>query len=92
MPKMLDPFRFLLVAVAGWMNQQQQHAIEYLREENRILRAQLGSRRLRLTDDERRSSAAKSPATRKKDAGGNGNDCHAGDIAELAPQPHRRQI
>ena len=50
---------FCLIAVAGWMNQQQQHAIEYLREENRILRAQLGSRRLRLTDDQRRSLAAK---------------------------------
>jgi putative transposase len=59
MTRTLDPFRFLLLAVAGWMNQQQQHAIEYLREENRILRAQLGSRRLRLTDDERRSLAAK---------------------------------
>jgi hypothetical protein len=59
MPKTLDPFRFLLVAVAGWMNQQQQHAIEYLREENRILLVQLGSRRLRLTDDQRRSLAAK---------------------------------
>src|ERR1700728_4848915 len=55
----LDPFRFLLFAVAGWMNQQQQHAIEYLREENRILRAQLGSRRVRFTDDQRRSLAAK---------------------------------
>jgi transposase InsO family protein len=41
------------------MNQQQQYAIEYLHEENRILRAQLGSRRLRLTDDQRRSLAAK---------------------------------
>ena len=40
MPKTLDPFRFLLLTVAGWMNQQQQHAIEYLREENRrFLRA-----------------------------------------------------
>jgi hypothetical protein len=29
------PFRFLLIAVAGWMNQQQQFAIDYLREENR---------------------------------------------------------
>jgi hypothetical protein len=29
----LGPFRFLLVAVAGWMNQQPQYAIEYLREE-----------------------------------------------------------
>jgi hypothetical protein len=58
MPRTLDPFRFLLIAVAGWMNQQQQHAIEYLREENRILRAQLGSRRLRLSDHQRRSLAA----------------------------------
>jgi len=41
------------------MNQRQQHAIEYLREENRILRAQPGSRRLRLTDDQRRCLAAK---------------------------------
>src|ERR1700720_3245641 len=59
MPRMLDPFRFLLIAVAGWMNQPQQHAIEYLQEENRILRQQLGNRRLRLTDDQRRSLAAK---------------------------------
>jgi hypothetical protein len=59
MPKTLDPFRFLLISVAGWMNQHQQHAIEYLREENRVLRAQLGNRRLRFTDDQRRSLAAK---------------------------------
>ena len=59
MPKTLDPFRFFLIAVAGWMNQQQRDAIEYLREENRILRAQLGNRRLRFTDDQRRSLAAK---------------------------------
>lgn len=32
------------------MNQQRQHAIEYLREENRVLRDQLGNRRLRFTD------------------------------------------
>jgi hypothetical protein len=44
---MLDPFQFVLVAVAGWMNQGQQLAIEYLREENRVLREQLGDRRLR---------------------------------------------
>ena len=41
------------------MNQQQQHAIEYLREENRVLREQLGNRRLRLNDDQRRRLAAK---------------------------------
>jgi len=37
MSKLLDPFRFLLVAVAGWMNQRQLHVIDYLREENRLL-------------------------------------------------------
>ncbi len=47
------------MAVAGWKNQEQQHVMQYLREENRVLRAQLGSRRLRFTDDQRRSLAAK---------------------------------
>ena len=42
----LDPFRFVLISIAGWMNQQQQQAIEYLREENKVLREQLGGRRL----------------------------------------------
>ena len=45
--------------VAGWMNQKQQYAIDYLREEHRVLREQLGSRRLRFTDDQRRRLAAK---------------------------------
>jgi hypothetical protein len=30
----LDPFRFVLIAVAGWMNQHQLQVIDYLREEN----------------------------------------------------------
>ena len=41
------------------MNQRQQHAIDYLREENRVLREQLGARRLQFTDDQRRRLAAK---------------------------------
>jgi len=59
MPDILDPFRFVVIAIAGWMNQKQQHAIEYLREENRVLREQLGTRRLRFTDDQRRRLATK---------------------------------
>src|SRR5215470_10403804 len=59
MSKVLDPFRFVLIAVGGWMNQNQQLAIDYLREENRVLREQLGGRRLRLNDDQRRRLAAK---------------------------------
>jgi hypothetical protein len=59
MLKPLDPFRFLLVAGAGWMNQNQLRVIDYLREENRVLREQLGERRLRLSDDQRRRLAEK---------------------------------
>jgi transposase len=66
MPTALDPFRFLLISLAGWMNQRQLHAIEYLREENRVLREQLGDRRLRLNDDQRRRLAAKARALGRK--------------------------
>jgi hypothetical protein len=52
MPRALDPFRFL-IAVAGWMNQHQLLAVDY-REENQFSRKQLGGRRLRFTDDQRR--------------------------------------
>jgi len=53
----LDPFRLLLVSLAGYLNQQQQEVIDYLQEENRVLHEQLGSRRLRLNDDQRRRLA-----------------------------------
>jgi len=45
----LDPFSFLVVSMAGWLNQKQQQVIDYLVEENRVLREQIGSRRLRST-------------------------------------------
>src|SRR3989454_6083218 len=41
------------------MNQHQLQIIDYLREENRVLRDQLGGRRVRLNDDQRRRLAAK---------------------------------
>jgi putative transposase len=44
--------------VAGWLQRHQQQVITYLIEENRILKAQFGGRRLRLTDTERRRLAA----------------------------------
>src|SRR5437773_12390496 len=62
----LDPFRFLLITLAGWMNQHQQHAIAYLVEENRVLREQIGHRRLRFTDDQRRRLAAKAKKLARK--------------------------
>ena len=51
--------RLLLVSLAGWINRYQEHVIEYLVEENRVLREQLQGHRLRLKDDERRRLAAK---------------------------------
>lgn len=45
----LDPFRFFLICIAWMMNEEQQRMIEYLREENRVLRAELGKRRVRLS-------------------------------------------
>ena len=62
----MDPFQFVLIAVAGWINQRQLQMIEYLREENRILREQLGERRLRLTDDQRRRLAARAKELGRK--------------------------
>src|SRR3954451_8184339 len=66
MLRVLDPFRFLLIALAGWMNQHQQQTIEYLREENRVLREQLSDRRLRFTDDQRRRLAARAKELGRK--------------------------
>ena len=66
MSGVLDPFRFVLIAVAGWMNQRQLQVIDYLREENRVLREQLGRRRLRLNDDQRRRLAAKAKGLGRK--------------------------
>ena len=47
-------FQLLASAVAGWVNRHQQEVIEYLQEENRVLREQLGGRRLSFTDAQRR--------------------------------------
>jgi putative transposase len=49
----------LLLVFSGWVNRRQQAVIDDLLEENRILRAAHGPRRLRLTDDQRRRLALK---------------------------------
>ena len=47
----------LLAALLGWLDREQRDAIAFLREENRALKVQLGGRRLRLDDDQRRRLA-----------------------------------
>ena len=58
----LHPWQFFIVAIAGWINHHQQDIIDYLIEENRVLKGQLRGRRLRLTDSERRRLAVKGKA------------------------------
>ncbi|MGD0093653.1 MAG: hypothetical protein ABSE73_27400 [Planctomycetota bacterium] len=54
--------QFWLLAVAGWINREQQDVIAYLQEENRVYREMLGDRRLRFNDQQRRRLATKAKA------------------------------
>jgi hypothetical protein len=53
----LKPWTFNVTALAGWMNRQQQDAISYLREENRILREKMGCKRILLNTSQKRRLA-----------------------------------
>jgi putative transposase len=64
-----DPFSFVVVVVAGWMSRHQQEVIAYLIEENRVLREQIGNRRLKFSDDQRRRLAAKAKKLERKTLG-----------------------
>jgi hypothetical protein len=64
-----DPFSFVVLTLAGWMSRQQQEVIAYLIEENRVLREQIGNRRLRFNNDQRRRLAAKAKKLGRKTLG-----------------------
>jgi len=44
---------------SGWVNRHQLDVIEYLQDENRVLKKRLGGRRIHFTDAERRRLAQK---------------------------------
>ena len=58
---MIDPvaLQMVLGVLTGWLDRREREVIAYLIEENRLLRRQLGGRRLGLTDDDRRRLAAR---------------------------------
>ena len=58
---MIDPaaLQIVLNVLTGWLDRREREAVAYLIEENRVLRRQLGGRRLRLTDDDRRRLAVR---------------------------------
>ena len=49
--------QLLFLMFAGWVNRQQLDVIEYLQEENRVLKVRLGDKRIRFIDAERRRLA-----------------------------------
>ena len=51
------PLHLFVASLLGWFQRDLHEIILYLREENRVLKAQLRSQRVRLTDDERRCLA-----------------------------------
>jgi hypothetical protein len=55
---------------AGWVNRRQLDVIEYLQEENRVLKEHMGARRLRFTDAERRRLARMGPWSARIARGG----------------------
>ena len=59
MTSVLQPFHILVSALAGWLHRQQQAVIDYLIEENRVLKEQLEGQRLRFTDEQRIRLAVK---------------------------------
>ena len=60
----MNVMKLMVVALAGWINQQQEDVIDYLREEVRILKDLQGKRRLRFTDEQRRRLARKAKRIR----------------------------
>ncbi len=58
----LFTWQFLLLALAGILNRHQDQVIEYLKDENQVLRELLGKKRLRFTDLQRRRLAERAKA------------------------------
>jgi hypothetical protein len=50
----LEPWQLFFAILAGWVNQQQQESIDYLRTENAVLKELHGPTRILLNDDQRR--------------------------------------
>jgi len=63
---LIQPFHLLVIALAGWINRDQQTVIGYLIEENRVLKDQLDGQRLRFTDEQRIRLAGKANAVGRR--------------------------
>jgi len=62
MTHVIQPFHLLVIALADWLERHQQTIIDYLIDENRVLKEQLEGQRLRVTDEQRIRQAVKAKA------------------------------
>ena len=63
---MPDYLQLIILLVASWINRDQQKIIDYLIEEIRVRREHFKGRRLRFTDERRRSLGVKAKALGRK--------------------------
>jgi hypothetical protein len=83
MPKMLDPFRFVLICVAGWMNHINSTP-------SSICAKRTGYFGLNPATVVFAQPGTEGKVARTKAEGG--NHCHARHLAELASEAHREQV
>lgn len=62
----LEPWQFLLIILAGWINRQQQALLDFQRLQIEALLKQLGKKRILLSDDQRKLLAVKGKAIGRK--------------------------
>ena len=58
MNAIIQPWQLLLITLASWLNREQQQIVEYLQEENEVLKEHLKGKRIRYTDKQRRRLAS----------------------------------
>ena len=77
--------QLLFLMFAGWVNRQQLDVIEYLQEENRVLKVRLGDKRIRFIDAERTSSGEKAQGVEPRSSARTQDAGHAGHVDAMVP-------
>src|SRR5687767_6236443 len=81
----------VLCVLTGWLDRREREAVAYLIEENRLLRRQLGTRRLRLTDGSSTAGCTGAPCGPCGLAGDRDNR-DARYATAVAPPAHRAEV
>jgi len=69
----LQPWQLMLIILASWVNREQQQKIECLETQLAVLKEQFGSKRILLTDNQRRRIAVKGKVLGRKQLSQIGN-------------------